>query len=100
MANLALLEDPQEMRATASSVNTLKEDFESLRNRLQKAISEELNTACAGDIADEFTRYYNENINTKLVDERERLNGVVTFLKTNADRLDATNAAVKSSFKA
>lgn len=98
MANLALLEDSDQMRITASAVQTLTEDFDGLRMTLKAAIGEELNTACAGDVADEFTRYYNENIDTKLVAERERLEGVVATLRASADNFDSTAAAVKSAF--
>lgn len=99
MANLALLEDSDQMRTTASAVQTLTEDFDGLRTTLKAAIEEELNTACAGDVADEFTRYFNENIDTKLVSEGERLEGVVATLKNSAEFFDRTAAAVKSAFK-
>ena len=98
MANLTLLEDSDEMRATASAIQTLTENFDGLRMNLQTAIAEELNTACAGDVADQFTRYYNENIDTQLVAERERLEGVVATLRSSANNFDNTAATVKSSF--
>ncbi len=98
MANLTLLEDSEEMRSTATAIQTLTEDFDQLRATLKAAIGEELNTACAGDVADEFTRYYNENIDTQLVAEKERLDGVVATLRTSANEFDATAEAVKSAF--
>lgn len=98
MANLTLLEDSEEMRATATAIQTLSEDFDQLRATLKAAIGEELNTACAGDVADEFTRYYNENIDTQLIAEKDRLDGVVTTLRSSANEFDATAEAVKSAF--
>jgi uncharacterized protein YukE len=98
MANLTLLVDSDEMRVTANAIQTLTEDFDNLRETLKAAIGEELNTACAGDVADEFTRYYNENIDTQLVAERERLEGVIATLRATADNFDSTAAAVKSAF--
>lgn len=98
MANIALLEDSEEMRATASAVQTLAEDFDGLRASLKNSVESELNTACKGDVADEFTRYYNENIDTKLVAEKERLDGVIATLRASAENFDATAQAVKASF--
>lgn len=98
MANLTLLEDPEEMRQTASAVETLKEDFDGLRTSLKAAIEQELNTACKGEVADEFTKYYNEKIDTQLVAERDRLEGVVQTIRATADRFQETSDAVRSSF--
>ena len=98
MANIALLEDPAEMRQTASAIETLKEDFESLRTTLKGQIENELNTACAGEVADEFTKYYNENVDTALVAERERLENVIQTIRTTADRFEETSRSVMSSF--
>lgn len=98
MANLTLLEDSEEMRTTAAAIETLADDFDGLRATLKAAIGEELNTQCAGDVADEFTRYYNENIDTQLVAEKERLDGVVATLRSSANAFDDTAAAVKSAF--
>ena len=98
MANIALLEDPVEMRQTASAIETLKEDFESLRTTLKGEIENELNTACKGEVADEFTKYYNDNIDTALVAERERLEGIIQTVRTTADRFEETSQSVASSF--
>ena len=98
MSIIALLEDPAEMRQTASAIETLKEDFESLRTTLKGQIENELNTACAGEVADEFTKYYNENVDTALIAERERLEGVIQTIRTTADRFEETSQSVMSSF--
>ncbi len=98
MANLTLLEDPAEMRQTASAIETLKEDFEGLRTSLKGAIENELNTACAGEVADQFTKYYNENVDTALVAERERLENVIQTIRATADRFEQTSQSVMSSF--
>ena len=98
MANISLLVDPEEMRAVARSVGELTEDFEVCRTDLKRAIGEELETACSGDVAQEFTRYYNENIDTKLVEEKARLDGVVSTLNSSAQGFEDTASAVKASF--
>ena len=98
MANITLLEDSDEMRQTASAIETLKEDFESQRKTLKAAIEDELNTACKGDIADEFTKYYNDKIDTQLVAERERLEVLIGVIRKTADVFDQTGEVVKGSF--
>ncbi len=98
MANLKLLEDPEEMRQTASAIETLKEEFQRLSTDLQTAIGEVLNQACAGEVADEFTAYYNENIHTKLVAESKRLENVVLTIRTTARAFEDTSQAVRNSF--
>ncbi len=98
MANIALLEDPVEMRQTASAIETLKEDFEGLRTTLKAAIEEELNTACKGEVADEFTKYYNENVDKALEAERQRLENVIQTIRNTADRFEETSQSVMSSF--
>ena len=98
MANIALLEDPVEMRQTASAIETLKEDFEGLRTTLKAAIEEELNTACKGEVADEFTKYYNENVDKALEAERQRLENVIQTIRNTAVRFEETSQSVMSSF--
>lgn len=98
MINETLTENPEEIRATAAAVQTLAEDFDGLRIELQRAIGEELNTACAGDVADYFTKYYNDNIDTKLVAEKERLDGVVLNLNNTATEFETTADEVKAAF--
>ena len=98
MANITLLEDPIEMRQTASAIETLKEDFDGLRTTLKASIEDELNTACKGEVADEFTKYYNEKIDTQLVAERDRLENVIQTIRDTADRFEQTSDSVRSSF--
>ena len=98
MANTTLLESPEEMRQTASAVETLKEDFEGLRTSLKTAIQDELRSACAGQVADEFSKYYEEKIDTQLVAERDRLENVIQTLRNTADRFEDTEHTVMSSF--
>ena len=98
MPNLKLLEDPEEMRQTASAVETLKEEFQRLSTDLQTAITEVLKEACAGEVADEFSKYYNENIHTQLVAEGKRLENVVLTIRTTARAFEDTSQAVRNSF--
>ena len=86
------------MRQTASAIETLKEDFEGLRTTLKAAIEEELNTACKGEVADEFTKYYNENVDKALEAERQRLENVIQTIRNTADRFEETSQSVMSSF--
>ena len=98
MANIALLTDPDEMRIVSKAVKTLADDFDGIRLGLKTAIGETLNTECKGDVADEFTRYYNENIDVKLVDEKTRLDGVGETLFDSANNFEDTAASVKAGF--
>ncbi len=98
MANIALLEDPVEMRQTASAIETLKEDLLHLMTELKASIEEELNNTCKGEVADEFTKMYNEKIHPQLVAESERLENVVLTIRTTADRFEQTSDSVRSAF--
>lgn len=98
MANIALLEDPVEMRQTASAIETLKEDLQRLMTELKASIEEELNNACRGEVADEFTKMYNEKIHPQLEAEAERLENVVLTIRTTANRFEQTSQSVMSSF--
>ena len=98
MANLALLTDPEEMRTVSRAVSALADDFDGIRLGLKTAIGETLNSECAGDVADEFTRYFNENIDVKLIEEKERLDVVAKTLFDSANNFDDTAASVKAGF--
>lgn len=98
MANIALLEDSMEMRQTASAIETLKEDLQHLMTELKASIEEELNNACKGEVADEFTKMYNEKIHPELVKECDRLSNVVLTIRTTADRFEQTSESVRSTF--
>ena len=98
MANIALLEDSMEMRQTASAIETLKEDLQRLMTELKASIEEELNNACKGEVADEFTKMYNEKIHPELVKECDRLSNVVLTIRTTADRFEQTSESVRSTF--
>lgn len=97
--NTALYTDPEEMRATASAVFRLSEEFDKLRAELQTAIADELNTACKGEVADEFTKFYNDQINPRLVEEKERIDLVANTLRSNAENFDSTSETVIATFK-
>ncbi len=98
MANLALLTDPDEMRIVSNAVAALADDFEVLRKDLKTAIGVTLNTECKGDVADEFTKFYDDNIDVKLIWEKKTLDLVAAGLLESADNFEATAANVKSSF--
>ena len=98
MANIALLEDSMEMRQTASAIETLKEDLQHLMTELKASIEEELNNAWKGEVADEFTKMYNEKIHPELVKECDRLSNVVLTIRTTADRFEQTSESVRSTF--
>ena len=98
MANTTLLTDPEEMRVASRAISTLAEDFDGIRQGLKVAIGETLNNECKGDVADEFTKYYNNNIDTKLVAEKERVDGVAKTLSISADNFEGTANNVKASF--
>lgn len=98
MANLTLLTDPEEMRTVSRAVKALSEDFDGIREGLKTAIGVTLNTECKGDVADEFTKYYNDNIDTKLIIEKETLDRVAAGLLESAANFDDTAAGVKASF--
>ena len=95
VTSFTLYEDADQMRATAGMVQRLAEDFDGLRVQLKASIEDELNTACAGEVADEFTRYYGTNIDPKLVAEKERLDGIVGTLRGSANNFDSATNTVK-----
>lgn len=98
MANLALIVDPDQMRTVASGVQQLNEEFNKERTELKASFEDELRANCSGDVSDAFANYYAETIDPRLVDEVNRLDGVVATLRASADQFDATAAAVKSAF--
>ena len=98
MANTALLTDPEEMRVASRAISTLAEEFDGIREGLKTAIGQTLNEECKCDVANEFTNYYNTNIDTKLVAEKERLDGVAKTLLGSADNFEDTANEVKASF--
>ncbi len=98
MANDVLLEDVEEIRQASAAVSKLSEEFDRFRVVLKGNVEQELNTACAGDVADEFTKYYNEKIDPVLVQEKDRLDLVATTLNTSAGVLEGAETAVKSAF--
>lgn len=98
MANMTLLEDVEEMRTAASGVSKLAEDFDGLRMELKASIENELNTTCAGDVANEFTNMYNEKIDPSLQTEKARLDVVASTLRGSAEVMENAENVVKSAF--
>ena len=98
MANMTLLEDVEEMRTAASGVSKLAEDFDGLRMELKASIENELNTTCAGDVANEFTNMYNEKIDPSLQTEKARLDVVASTLRESAEVMENAENVVKSAF--
>ena len=98
MANMTLLEDVEEMRTAASGVSKLAEDFDGLRMELKASIENELNTTCAGDVANEFTNMYNEKIDPNLQTEKARLDIVAATLNGSAEVMENAENVVKSAF--
>lgn len=98
MANLALLTDPEEMRTVSQAVRTLADDFEGIRLELKTSIEETLNTECKGDVADEFTKYYIDNIDVSLIKEKNNLDNVAKTLLDSACNFEETATNVKARF--
>ena len=86
MPNLTLLTNPDEMRDVAGSLDNLISEFDRLRMEMKAAVAEK------------FTASYNENVDTGLVEERVRLEGVSQTLKASADNFEGTAEGVMSQF--
>lgn len=98
MANIALLEDVEQIRQASAAVSKLADEFDGFRVELKGKIEQELNTACKGDVADEYTNYYNEKIDPQLQEEKSRLDLVASTLSTTATTMENAENTVKSSF--
>lgn len=98
MPNLTLLTNPDEMRDVAGSLDNLISEFDRLRMDMKAAVEQELREACSGAVAEKFTASYNENVDTGLVEERVRLEGVSQTLKASADNFEGTAEGVMSQF--
>lgn len=99
MANLALLTDPEEMRTVSRAVSALAEDFDGIRLALKKDIEVSLNSECAGDVADEFTNYFNSKIDLNLSNEKEKLDDVAKKLFESANSFEETEDGVKAEIR-
>ena len=97
MANIKLLTDPEEMRVAASAVSRLAGEFDRIRLDLKTAIGVKLKSACEGSVATEFTNFYNEKIDTKLVAEKDRQDNVAKTLRDSADNFEGAEKTVIAS---